>query len=142
MEEHNILCIANRSEFRAWLEAHHASERECWASVKRGRPLDDKHFWYLDAVEEALCFGWIDSRHKLIDVLQRPKPDACLVNGTTTAGCWTTKFQFIGINKLRQHRICYRSFIEFSWGMRKLRSINRSFIVYVDPYLFICTAFT
>lgn len=32
---------------------------------------------------------------------------------------------FIGINKLRQHRICYRSFIEFSWGMRKLRSINR-----------------
>ena len=67
MEEHNILCIANRSEFRAWLEAHHASERECWVDVKRGRPVDDKHFWYLDAVEEALCFGWIDSRHKLID---------------------------------------------------------------------------
>lgn len=37
MEEHNILCIANRSEFRAWLEAHHASERECWVDVKRGR---------------------------------------------------------------------------------------------------------
>ena len=35
------------------------------------------------------------------------------------------EFQFIGINKLRQHRICYRSFIEFSWRMRKLRSINR-----------------
>lgn len=67
MEEHNILCIANRSEFRAWLEAHHASERECWVDVKRGQPVDDKHFWYLDAVEEALCFGWIDSRHKLID---------------------------------------------------------------------------
>lgn len=41
MEEHNILCIANRSEFRAWLEAHHASERECWVEVKRGRPADD-----------------------------------------------------------------------------------------------------
>ena len=62
MEEHNILIIANRSEFRAWHEAHHASERECWVDVKRGRPVDDQHFWYLDAVEEALCFGWIDSR--------------------------------------------------------------------------------
>ena len=67
MEEHNILIIANRREFRAWFEAHHANERECWVEVKRGRPVDDQHFWYLDAVEEALCFGWIDSRHKLID---------------------------------------------------------------------------
>ncbi|MBQ5741126.1 MAG: hypothetical protein IIV53_04680 [Bacteroidaceae bacterium] len=64
MEEHNILSIANRSEFRAWLEAHHASEKECWVCVKRGRPVDDRHFWYLDAVEEALCFRWIDSTLK------------------------------------------------------------------------------
>ena len=104
MEEHNILIIANRREFRAWFEAHHANERECWVEVKRGRPVDDQHFWYLDAVEEALCFGWIDSRHKLIDGKRMqcftprkrnsPKPDACLANGTTTADCWTTKFQF------------------------------------------------
>ena len=53
MEEHNILIIANRREFRAWFEAHHANERECWVEVKRGRPVDDQHFWYLDAVEEA-----------------------------------------------------------------------------------------
>ena len=35
--------------------------------VRRGRPDDDSVFWYLDAVEEALCFGWIDSTHRLID---------------------------------------------------------------------------
>lgn len=29
--------------------------------VRRGKPVDDGAFWYLDAVEEALCFGWIDS---------------------------------------------------------------------------------
>ncbi|MGF2942936.1 YdeI/OmpD-associated family protein [Enterococcus xiangfangensis] len=34
--------------------------------VKRGQPLDTETFWYLDAVEEALCFGWIDSVHKAI----------------------------------------------------------------------------
>ena len=34
---------------------------ECWVVVKRGRPKDDDAFWHIDAVEEALCFGWIDS---------------------------------------------------------------------------------
>lgn len=66
MEEQNILCATNRAEFRAWLELHHHTEKECWVDVKRGRPATDSQFWYLDAVEEALCFGWIDSRHKLI----------------------------------------------------------------------------
>ena len=32
--------------------------------VKRGRPVDSETFWYIDAVEEALCFGWIDSTTK------------------------------------------------------------------------------
>ena len=46
---------------------HHATETECWLCVKRGRPVDDgKTFWYIDAVEEALCFGWIDSTLKKI----------------------------------------------------------------------------
>ena len=59
----NVLDVTDRHQFRAWLEAHHATERECWVLVRRGRPTDDDSFWYLDAVEEALCFGWIDSVH-------------------------------------------------------------------------------
>lgn len=39
----------------------------CWVCVKRGRPTDDGTFWYLNAVEEALCFGWIDSHQKPIN---------------------------------------------------------------------------
>lgn len=35
--------------------------------VKRGRPQNDGTFWYVDAVEEALCFGWIDSTEKKLD---------------------------------------------------------------------------
>lgn len=53
--------IKNRQDFRTWLKANHDTASECWVSVKRGRPNDDDTFWYLDAVEEALCFGWIDS---------------------------------------------------------------------------------
>ena len=64
MEYKNALIAKNRAELRAWLTEHHATEAECWVAVKRGKPKDDQTFWYLDAVEEALCFGWIDSVHK------------------------------------------------------------------------------
>lgn len=40
------------------------TEKECRVVVKRGRPTDNNTFWYIDAVEEALCFGWIDSTTK------------------------------------------------------------------------------
>ena len=65
-EVQNILAVSNRAEFREWL-SNHPEETECWVQVKRGRPVDPETFYYLDAVEEALCFGWIDSTHKEID---------------------------------------------------------------------------
>ena len=61
MSGKNILDVKNRIEFRQWLMEHHDTDAECWVELKRGKPVDDEHFWYLDAVEEALCFGWIDS---------------------------------------------------------------------------------
>ena len=72
----NVLNITSRAEFRDWLIKHSAAEKECWVSVKRGRPTDEMCLWYLDAVEEALCFGWIDSIMKVIDgvVMQRFTP--------------------------------------------------------------------
>ena len=62
--ENNVLNVKNRTEFREWLSVHFLIETECWIDVKRGKPVDTEHFWYLDAVEEALCFGWIDSTHR------------------------------------------------------------------------------
>ena len=65
--ENNVLQINNRKDFRKWLALHADNERECWVELKRGKPADDNKFYYLDAVEEALCFGWIDSIQKLVD---------------------------------------------------------------------------
>ena len=65
-EAQNVLPISSRGDFRAWLAAH-PNEAECWVKVKRGKPVESDTFYYLDAVEEALCFGWIDSTHKEID---------------------------------------------------------------------------
>lgn len=66
MEPANLLDAVNRDELRAWLEEHYQTEKECWVVVKRGRPKDDGTFWYIDAVEEAMCFGWIDSTTKTL----------------------------------------------------------------------------
>ena len=63
----NVLTAKNREEFRDWLEKNAEKESECWLTLKRGRPKDDGCFYYLDAVEEALCFGWIDSTTKRVD---------------------------------------------------------------------------
>ena len=65
--EVSLLNIKNRFEFRSWLEENHKTAAECWLAVKRGLPKEDGTFWYIDAVEEALCFGWIDSTVKKID---------------------------------------------------------------------------
>lgn len=66
MEILNLLPAKSRAELRRWLSENHAAATECWVVVKRGRPIDDDAFWYIDAVEEALCFGWIDSTTKKI----------------------------------------------------------------------------
>ena len=72
----NILNITNRADFRLWLSEHHNTEQECYVIAKRGKPTDDEHLWYLDAIEEALCFGWIDSTVRKIDgvAVQRFSP--------------------------------------------------------------------
>ena len=67
MEPKNILNITTRKDFRAWLTENHNKENECWLVVKKGKQPPEDHVWYLDAVEEVLCFGWIDTTHKNID---------------------------------------------------------------------------
>lgn len=67
MRPTNLLNAKSRKELRQWLIENHKKEKECWVVVKRGRPQNDDTFWYIDAVEEALCFGWIDSTTKRMD---------------------------------------------------------------------------
>jgi uncharacterized protein YdeI (YjbR/CyaY-like superfamily) len=58
--------FVSREEWRAWLEAKHASASGVWLVLpRRGRTPS-----YDAAVEEALCFGWIDGQGKLVDELR------------------------------------------------------------------------
>ena len=67
MQVVNLLNAKNRNELRQWLVQNYNKEKECWVVVKRGRPTDNSTFWYVDAVEEAMCFGWIDSTTKKLE---------------------------------------------------------------------------
>lgn len=59
--------FSDRDEWRQWLHGNHETEKGCWLIfVKDGGSLE-----YLDAVEEAICFGWIDSTVKKIDERRR-----------------------------------------------------------------------
>ncbi|HSJ37751.1 MAG TPA: YdeI/OmpD-associated family protein [Planococcus sp. (in: firmicutes)] len=64
MEIENLLRVTTRRELREWLEENSTTEKCCWVVVSVSeRPGVVK---YLDAVEEALCFGWIDGIMKKI----------------------------------------------------------------------------
>ncbi len=56
------LNLNDRQSWRDWLTQNHNTQKECWLSVTRGKT--NNGVLYLDAVEEALCFGWIDSTTK------------------------------------------------------------------------------
>lgn len=61
-----ILEVKGRSEWRRWLKQNFRSAKEIWLVYYKkasGKP----RIAYNDAVEEALCFGWIDSNVRTID---------------------------------------------------------------------------
>ena len=64
MEIFNLLELKDRSQLRQWLEANHATERQCWVIMYRKNRPEWDALAYIEIVEEALCFGWIDSTNK------------------------------------------------------------------------------
>ena len=66
MDVTKMLYVTNRDDWRNWLEEHYRNEKEIWLIYYRkqeGKP----RIPYNEAVEEALCFGWIDSIIKNLD---------------------------------------------------------------------------
>lgn len=57
---HDVVFFASPAEMRDWLDAHHATATELWLgyhNVATGKPS----LTWSQAVDEALCVGWIDS---------------------------------------------------------------------------------
>lgn len=72
MEIGETIYVTTRDEFRKWLMKNHQAKKEIWlvqykkattSSPKGKKPSIN----YVDAVEEAICFGWIDGFEKGLD---------------------------------------------------------------------------
>ncbi len=57
-----IVQADTREQWREWLQENHAAVDYCWLIL-----TDPQAVSYLDTVEEALCFGWVDSTKKKTD---------------------------------------------------------------------------
>lgn len=60
------LYVTNRKDWRSWLQKNHNKEKEIWLIYYK-KSSGKLRIPYNDAVEEALCYGWIDSIAKSID---------------------------------------------------------------------------
>lgn len=67
MEITNLLDIHTREELYRWYQENHLRCSEFWLRVNRSSEDCPGVVRYVDAVEVALCFGWIDSTMKRID---------------------------------------------------------------------------
>ena len=66
MPEQPIIAFATAAEFRQWLARHHADHPGIWLKIAKkasGLPT----VTYAEALDEALCFGWIDGQKKSFD---------------------------------------------------------------------------
>ena len=66
MDIGKTLDVASREEWRRWLTDNHQSEKEIWLFLyKKASP--QRPITYSEAVDEATCYGWIDSQSKSMD---------------------------------------------------------------------------
>ena len=64
--EYPILLFRDRAHWTRWLDRHHATERGVWMRFAR-KGSSFTSVTYADAVEPALCFGWIDGQVRKYD---------------------------------------------------------------------------
>jgi uncharacterized protein YdeI (YjbR/CyaY-like superfamily) len=110
MEIGKTLRVTTRKAWRAWLEKNHARKKEVWL-VYATKQSGKGRVAYSDAVEEALCFGWIDGIIKKIDAnyfAQRFSPRR------------SAKSQLSETNKERVRRLI-RTGLMTPAGMEKIR---------------------
>lgn len=62
----NSIHPQTRAEWRAWLEQNHTRAEGVWL-ISYKKATGESRFEYEEAVEEAVCFGWIDSKPNKLD---------------------------------------------------------------------------
>jgi uncharacterized protein YdeI (YjbR/CyaY-like superfamily) len=119
MEVTSTLTAQSRSDWRAWLAANHETATEIWL-ISDDRP-DQPTVAYLDAVEEAICFGWIDGIAKRISEFEK----AQRFTPRRSRSNWTE------LNKERARRLI-RLGLMTDAGQHKLPDMSEAFTIAED----------
>ncbi len=54
--------VLDRTAWRAWLDQHHTEPETIWLTLAKSGTTEPTSLTYAEALEEALCYGWIDSQ--------------------------------------------------------------------------------
>ena len=65
----NVLHFTSPAEFRTWLEKHQSTAKELWLGFWR-KDSGRNGLTYSEALDEALCYGWIDGVRQKVDALR------------------------------------------------------------------------
>ncbi|MCC6499625.1 MAG: hypothetical protein IT313_05070 [Anaerolineales bacterium] len=66
MEIGETIYVTTRDDFRKWLIKNHQTKKEIWL-IRYKKAAKKPSLDYVEAVEEAICFGWIDNLEKGMD---------------------------------------------------------------------------
>ena len=66
MKDIEDYCPSNKQDWRKWLELNHNKKKAVWLIFYKKKSPNYNLSWS-ESVDEALCFGWIDSTKKTID---------------------------------------------------------------------------
>lgn len=66
MEIGETIYVTTADEFRQWLQQNHMDKKEIWL-IRYKKATKKPSIDYVEAVQEAICFGWIDGLEKGID---------------------------------------------------------------------------
>lgn len=66
MKDAEDFCPSNKEDWRKWLELNHNEKKGVWLTFYKKKSPDYNLSWS-ESVDEALCFGWIDSTKRSID---------------------------------------------------------------------------
>lgn len=108
-----IVDVDERYAWRKWLVQKHNFSRGAWLIIQK-KGSDNKGVSLEDAVEEALCFGWIDSRLNVIDT----KSFKLLFTPRKPRSVWSK------INKQRAEKLIRKGLMT-SVGLKKIEEAKR-----------------
>ncbi len=143
MEKEGILNIKTRAEWRNWLESNFDTKQEVWL-VYAKKSTSKQRIQYNDAVEEALCFGWIDSTNKTLDndhTIQRftpRKPKSSFSQPNIERLKWLAEHNLIhsSIHKTVQN-IIYQEFVfpqDILDEIKKDKTAWNNYTKFSEPY--------